>query len=116
MKLLMHVLKKNPKLSIDNETISFKEINKKLTEEFTEVLKAIISYSYDKTLTNLKEIIRETFDLTQICILILWKCHRISKDLDYPGLIEKINIEHKDKLISKRGWIAETGIEIDVKE
>lgn len=116
MKLLMHVLKKNIKFDINNETISFKEINCKLTEEFTEVLKAIVNYTQDKTLINLKEIIRETFDLIQMSILILWKCHRIAKDLDLPGLIEEINIEHKDKLISERGWTIETGIEIDVKE
>lgn len=116
MKLLMHVLKRNHKFKIDNEIISFKEISSKLTEEFTEVLKAIVNYNQDKTLINLKEIIRETFDLIQMSILILWKCHRIAKDLDLPGLIEEINIEHKDKLISEREWIVETGIEIDVKE
>jgi hypothetical protein len=41
---------------------------------------------------------------------------RAAKDFDYDGLIEEINIEHKDKLISERGWIIETGIQIDVKE
>lgn len=116
MKLLMYVLKKNNKLSRDNETISFKEINNKLTEEFTEVSKAIVNYNYDKTFINLKEIVRETFDLIQMCILILWKCHRISKDLDVHDLIKEINIEHKDKLISEREWIVKTGIEIDIKE
>ena len=34
---------------------------------------------------------------------------------DAEKFIEDINIEHKDKL-SNRGWIYETGIEIDVKE
>lgn len=116
MKLLMHVLKKNPKFNIDNETIKFEEIRKKLTEEFDEVLEAIVNYNQDKRLSNLKEIMRETFDLIQMCILVLWKCHRIAKDLDLPGLMEEINIEHKDKLISEREWIVETGIEIDVKE
>lgn len=115
MRLVMHVLKKNLKLGIDNETISFKEINQKLTEEFTEVSKAIVNYSYDKTLENLKEVIRETFDLIQVCILILFKSNNISKELGEENLIEDINIEHKDKL-SDRGWIYETGIEIDVKE
>lgn len=116
MKLLMHVLKNNPKLGVDNEIISFKDINNKLTEEFTGVAKAIVNYSYNKTLNNLKEIVRKTFDLIQVSILILWKCNRISNDLDSPGLIKEINIEHKDKLISGEEWIAETGIEIDVKE
>ena len=116
MKLLMHVLKKSNKLGINNETLTFRQISDKLKEEFYEVIKAINNYNHDKTLLNLKEIIRETFDVIQICILILWRCNRIAKDLDLPELLEEINIEHKDKLISERGWIAETGIEIDVKE
>lgn len=115
MKLLMHVLRKNNNLKIDNETISFKEISYKLKEEFYKVIKSINNYNHDKTLKNLKEIIRKTFDLIQIAILILWKCHRISKDLNFPDLIPEINIEHKDKL-SNRGWTFRTGIEIDIKE
>jgi NTP pyrophosphatase (non-canonical NTP hydrolase) len=115
MKLMMHILRKNIKLGINNETISFKEISDKLKEEFYEVIKAINNYNHDKTLLNLKEIIRETFDVIQICILIMWKCNRVAKDFDYDGLIEEINIEHKDKLIN-REWIIQTGIKIDVKE
>lgn len=115
MKFIMHVLKNNPKLKIDNETISFKDIKDKLTEEFIEVTKAIVNYSYDRSLDNLKEVIRETFNLIQICILILFKCHNISKDLGEDNLIQNINIEHKDKLL-ERGWMPLTGIEIDVKE
>ena len=115
MKLLMHVLKKNNKFGIDNETLPFREISDKLKEEFYEVIKAINNYIHDKTLLNLKEIIRETFDVIQICILILWRCHRQALDIDYPTLIQEINIEHKDKL-AQREWIVETGIEIDVKE
>lgn len=115
MKLLMHVLKKNNNLNIDNEIITFKQISEKLKEEFYKVIKAINNYNHNKTLLNLKEIIRETFDLIQVSILIMWRCNRIAKDLDEPGLIKEINIEHKDKL-SERGWIYETGIEIDVKE
>lgn len=116
MKLLMHVLKKSNKLGIDNETITFKQISDKLKDEFYEVIKAINNYNHDRTLSNLKEIIRETFDVIQICILIIWRCNRIAKDFDVPGLVQDINIEHKDKLISEHGWIIETGIEIDVKE
>lgn len=116
MKLLMHVLKKNTKLGIDNQTLPFREISNKLKEEFYEVIKAINNYINDNTLVNLKEIIRESFDLIQVCILILWRCNRISNDLDLPELIKEINIEHKDKLISERRWEIETGIEIDVKE
>jgi hypothetical protein len=87
----------------------------KLKEEFYEVIKAINNYIQEKTLLNLIEVIRETFDVIQICILIMWRCNRIANDLDEPGLIKEINIEHKNKL-SERGWIYETGIEIDVKE
>lgn len=116
MKLLMHILKNNPRLNINNETITFNEIKDKLKEEFYEVVKAINNYNNERSLVNLKEVIRETFDIIQIAILILWKCHRIAKDLDKPNLIQDINLEHKDKLILERGWIPETGIEIDVKE
>jgi len=115
MKLLMHVLKKSNKLGINNETLTFKQISDKLKEEFYEVIKAINNYSNDKTLLNLKEIIRETFDVIQVCILILWRCHRQALDIDEPTLIKDINIEHKDKLADS-GWTMETGIGIDIKE
>lgn len=115
MKLLMHVLKKNNKLKIDNENIGPVDIIMKLKEEYNEVVDAIIAYEDDKRLINLKEIIRETFDLIQICILILWRCNIKAHTLDEPNLIPEINIEHKDKLM-ERQWIIETGIEIDIKE
>jgi len=115
MKLLMHVLKRNEKLKIDNTALSLNQIASKLTEEYSEVVEALENYYQDKTLRNLKEIIRETFDLIQMCILILWRCNRIARDLDEPLLIKDINIEHKDKLAA-RGWTIVTGIEIDIKE
>lgn len=115
MKLLMHILKENKKLKIDNTKLNDLSILRKLEEEYREVIKAIFDYHRDKTLSNLKEIVRETFDLVQICILILWRCHRRAEALGMGNLIQDINIEHKDKL-SSRGWIIETGIEIDVKE
>lgn len=115
MKLLMQVLKENKKLKIDNTTIGFDAISRKLREEYREVTIAIVLYKENKNLRNLKEIIRETFDLIQMCILILWKCNRIAGTLGEPNLIQDINIEHKDKLIG-REWTMQTGIEIDVKE
>lgn len=115
MKLMFHILKNNPKLNIDNETINFRNISFKLLEEFNEVMKAISNYNKSKSLHDLKEIIRETFDLIQVCILILWKCNRQASTLDEENLIQDINFEHKDKLIN-RGWIIKTGIEVDVKE
>lgn len=115
MKLLMHVLKENKKLNIDNRTIGFMAIIIKLDEEFKEVVKALMNYSKDRTLNNLKEVIAETFDLIQMCILILWRCHRQALDFDEADLVKEINIEHKNKLVERK-WIFETGIEIDIKE
>lgn len=115
MKLMMHILKENKKLNIDNTILGAAGIISKLNEEYREVVTAILNYSENRTLLNLKEIIRETFDLIQICILILWRCHRQALDLDQANLIQDINIEHKNKLIG-REWTIETGIEIDVKE
>ena len=112
----MHILKENKTLGIDNTTVSFEEILIKLREEYREVIEAAKTYDTDRSLSSLKELIRETFDLIQMCILILWRCHRKALDLDEPDLIKEINIEHKDKLISKRHWIPETGIEIDIKK
>lgn len=116
MKLFMHILRKNDKLDIDNTTLDLWEMRKKLAEEYREVSEAIVEYEYDRSLSKLKEIVRETFDLIQMCILILWRCHRRAVKFNKPNLIYEINIEHKDKLISERQWIPETGIEIDVKE
>lgn len=116
MKLLMHILKENKILGIDNTTLDFTLILVKLREEYKEVIEATKVYDSDRSLRNLKEIVRETFDLIQICILILWRCNRRAGDFDAPKLLEELNIEHKDKLISERHWIPETGIEIDIKE
>ena len=115
MKLLMHILKKNDKLKIDNTTLSIAAIMNKLGEEYGEVQSTMVLYYKNKTLSNLKEVVRETFDLIQVCILILWRCHRYAQDLDESNLIQNINIEHKDKL-TERAWQYETGIEIEVKE
>lgn len=116
MKLLMHILKKNDELKIDNRLISNYQIREKLKEEYGEVITELMNYDEDATIDNLKDIVRETFDLIQICILILWRCSRRAKEIDKPNLIQDINIEHKDKLVSQRSWAIETGIEIDVKE
>lgn len=115
MKLLMHVLRENKKLNIDNTKIWFIRILLKLEEEFKEVVRAVLNYSRDRTLGNLREVIAETFDLIQVCILILWRCHRQAVEFNNPNLIQEVNIGHKDKLV-EREWIIETGIEIDVKE
>lgn len=116
MKLLMHILKSNKSLGIDNESLSLDKIRDKLTEECIEVVNELHKYSYGNGIYNLKNLIRETFDLIQVCILILWRCHKEAKRYNKPNMIKEINIEHKDKLISQRGWEPLTGIEIDVKE
>ena len=115
MKLLMQVLKKNDKLKIDNTTITSKELIAKITEEYKEVIEAIQKYD-NKRLVNLKDIIRETYDLIQMCILVLWKCHRKALTLDEPNLIKELNEEHRVKLINKRKWVTKANIDIELKE
>lgn len=116
MKLLMQVLKKNDKLKIDNTTITSKELITKITEEYKEVIEAIQKYENSKRLVNLKNIIRETYDLIQMCTLVLWKCHRKALTLDEPNLIKELNEEHRVKLIDKRKWIPKANINIELKE
>lgn len=115
MKLIFNVLKSNPKLGINNEKIDFQYISIKFQEEYKQLLEAINKYISCKSLLNLREVVRETFDLIQLCILILWKSNRQAATLDEENLIKDINIEHKDKLIN-RGWIIKTNIQVDVKE
>ncbi len=116
MKLLMKVLKRNDKLKIDNTTITSKELIDKITEEYKEVIEAIQKYENSKRLINLKDVIRETYDLIQMCILVLWKCHRRALTLDEPNLIKEINQEHIVKLIDERNWVSGTNINIELKE
>lgn len=111
----MHITKRNDKLGIDNTSISNDEIQAKLSEEYLELMAELKRYKEDKTLSNLKNIVRETFDLIQVCILIMYRCHRQAQDFDKANLIEEINIEHKDKLTA-RGWSYETGIKIETGE
>lgn len=115
MKLLFHVLKENKKLRIDNSKLDFKQIYKLLEEETLEVKEAILNYKMCPCFMSLIEIIREVYDVIQICILLLWTCNREQKLYGAVGILENINIEHKDKLVY-RGWLIETGIEVDVKE
>lgn len=116
MKLMFHILRKNKKLGINNETLSWKDINEKLAEEFSEVADEINNYRVNKDFKSIIRIVEETFDLIQVCILILWRCHRLAKKNNNPNLIRELNIQHKDKLITTRRWEIETGIKVDVKE
>jgi hypothetical protein len=113
MKLMFHILSFNKKLDIDNRLISERGIRSKLNEEYNEVINALVNYGKNANLNNLIEVVRETFDLIQICILILWKCHKKAIEINEPNLIQAINIEHKDKLVN-REWNIETGIEVKV--
>lgn len=115
MKLHLSILKKSDKLEIDNRLISNYQIREKLKEEYNEVVTELMNYDEHSTLDNLKDIVRETFDLIQICILILWRCNRKAKEVDENNLIHDINKEHNNKL-SDRGWKVESNIKIDVEE
>lgn len=115
MKLMFHVLKKSNKLGIDNTKLGLSAIVEKLNEEKTEVVQSIANYYSHRSLHNLKEIIRETYDLIQVCILILFYCKKESIKKHELNLLEDINIEHKNKL-ANRGWEYITGIEVDVKQ
>ena len=115
MKLMMHILKNNPKEKIDNERANLKTLSKKLEEEYKEVIEAVNDYNSCKSLSNLKHLVEELFDLIQVSIALLYKCHMKAQDFEEDNLIYDMNIKHKDKLVS-RGWIFKTGIEIDVKE
>lgn len=115
MKLIMHVLKKNPKEKINNEMATFDMLKDKLEEEYKEVVEAIDNYNKCKSVSNLILLVEEIFDLIQMCIALLYKCHRRAQDHECPTLIHDVNIRHKNKLIA-RGWIFKTGIQIDVKE
>lgn len=117
MRFMFHILKKSSKLNIDNNMLSLEEISDKLEEETKEVFFAISDYQDYKSFDKFKEIIKETFDVIQICILILWRTYKISKEkYKKPNLIKELNLEHKDKLISERQWEPITGIEVIVKE
>ena len=110
----MHILKKNDRLNIDNRKIGMIGIITKLSEEVTEVNEELMKYSRRADKKTLKNIIAETFDVIQVCILILWRCHIEAKRYKEPDLVQEVNLQHKDKLIG-RGWEIETGIEIEVK-
>ena len=116
MKLLFHILRKNKRLEIDNETLPWGDITEKLDEEFSEVVVEIDNYRINKDFNSIVKIIKETFDLIQVCILILWRCHKVAVKAESPDLIQELNLEHKDKLISIRHWEPVTGIEVDIKE
>lgn len=115
MKLKMNVLKNNEKLGIDNRLISFTKINRKLKEEHREVELELVSMAQKGDLVGLKNLISETFDLIQMCVLILDKCNKYADLIDENLLIENMNKEHNDKL-KERGWELGAEINIEIKE
>lgn len=114
IKLEMAVTEENKSLGIDNAKATGEELITKLEEETKEVAEAIREYEKDKTLKSLLEIIRETYDLIQMCIVILWRCNRKANYCDYPDMLEAENRVHIKKLL-KRRWEFENDIEIEVK-
>ena len=113
MKLIMHILKKNKDFNYDTATLD--DVSKKLIEEVAEVLIEIANFSTTPKISLLRKVVAETFDVVQVCIGILYICHRIAKNKGKNEFIQEANIRHKDKLI-ERGWQIRTGIEVDVKE
>ena len=114
VKLKMAVTKENRALKINNKELTGSELAKKLLEEAEEVERAIKNYRDKKSLLNLLEIVRETYDVIQICIVILWRCNLKADYLDYPDMLEAENRIHLRKL-KKRRWEFEKDIEIEVK-
>ena len=117
MRFMFHILSRSRALNIDNNTLSAENMVKKLKEESNEVSDAIENYLKNRNLNNFKEIIKETYDVIQVAILILWRSNKIAKE-EYkkPNLLKELNLEHKDKLITERLWEPVTGIEVVVKE
>ena len=117
MRFMFHILSRSKLLNIDNNTLSGEDMSKKIEEEAEEVAKAISIYLKNKNFSNFKEIIKETYDVIQVAILILWRSNKIAKE-EYkkPNLLKELNLEHKDKLITERLWEPVTGIEVVVKE
>lgn len=115
MKLKMNVLKNNENLEIDNRLISFNEIYQNLKEEYREVVLELQSMTQKGDLVGLKDLISETFDLIQMCVLILDKCNKYADLIDENRIIENMNKEHNDKL-KERGWESELEINIEITE
>lgn len=117
MRFMFHILSRSRALNIDNNTLSAEDMIKKLKEESNEVSVAVENYLKNRSLNNFKEIIKETYDVIQVAILILWRSNKIAKE-EYkkPNLLQELNLEHKDKLITERLWEPVTGIEVVVKE
>lgn len=114
MKLKFNILKQNKKLEIDNTKATIPQIMNKLGEEYCELQVAFINYTKNKTLSNLKEIIRETYDLIQVCILVLFRANITANTLEEYNLIADINKEHIEKL-KGRGWETEADINVEVE-
>ena len=94
MKLLFHVLKCSKKLNIDNETNQNEKIGDKLIEETEEVICQLGNLRLNNDYTSLVETIKETFDVIQVCILILWRCNKLAKrKYDKYNLLQEINLE-----------------------
>lgn len=113
IKLEMAVTEENKSLGIDNDKATGEELITKLEEETREVRNAIEDYEKSKTLGDLLEVIRETLDVIQMCIVILWRCGKKSEH-NYKELLEGENRVHIKKLL-KRKWKFGKKINIEIK-
>lgn len=111
----MYINKRSKKLGIDNDEIGLRGIRAKLQEEYKELDNELLNRIDNPNVATLKNVIRETYDVIQMCILILWRCHCISDLHHIPNLVEELNQEHLEKL-KDREWEVGPSIEIDIKE
>ena len=116
--LKFNVLSKSEKLGIDNTKASFKDFGEKLKEECNEVYTEINNvYEEQDNINNIINLVRETYDVIQVCIAILWKSHKLAKEKYKDNkLLKRENMAHNYKLLAKRQWSSESKIEVEVKE
>lgn len=100
--MIFKILKKNDRLGLDNEKLSFSYMQNKLSEEYDEVVHELVAEDWRK-------LGLEVLDLIQVCILILWRLKR--KGVSIRSLIN----EHNEKL-DNRGWITESIINVNFED
>lgn len=103
MNLLFNTLLNSKQLNLDNENIDLKQVCEKLYEETKETKIAINKFISEDSEENLRQITLETYDIIQVCILILYKIHKEATSRKLKNFITRCNAEHIQKL-NRRGW------------